>query len=104
MQRIEKLVVTRPENLYGVILINKQLTFVNSKDGYWSVYEDDECVYTTAASFSMAKTWAKEYATGQGELLASGYGKNAGRRFFELPEWMQSEALEIAGFKMENDE
>ena len=32
MQRIEKLVVTNPDILWGVILINKKLTIVNSKN------------------------------------------------------------------------
>ena len=98
MKRIKRIEMASNDLLYDIDLTGKPLTIADSKDGYFEVYEGDECIHDTAASASMAKIWAKEYATDDGHLLVSGYGTNSGRKFWQLPESVQNEALELAGF------
>jgi len=97
MKRIKRIEMATDELLLGVTL-GDLMTIVDSKDGYFEVCEGNECIHDTAASASMAKIWAKEYATDDGHLLVSGYGTNSGRKFWQLPESVQNEALELAGF------
>jgi hypothetical protein len=97
MKRIKSIEMATNDLLLGVTL-GEPMTIVDSRNGYFEVHEGDEVVYNTAASVSMAEIWAKEYAIDDGQLLTSGYGTNSGRKFWQLPESIQDEALKLAGF------
>ena len=72
MKRIKRIEMASDDLMYDIDLTGKPLTIADSKDGYFEVYEGDECIHDTAASASMAKIWAKEYATDDGHLLVMG--------------------------------
>ena len=95
MKRIKSIEMATNDLLLGVTL-GDLMTIVDSKDGFFEVYEGEECVYDTADSPSMAKHWANVYATYH--CYINGYGTNSGRKFWQLPESVQDEALELAGF------
>ena len=95
MKRIKSIEMATNDLLLGVTL-GDLMTIVDSKDGYFEIYEGNECVYDTAASHSMAKHWANVYATD--DCYINGYGTNSGRKFWQLPESIQDEALKLAGF------
>ena len=103
MKRIKSIEMATDDLLLGVTL-GEPMTIVDRHNGYFEVHEGDEVVYNTAASVSMAEIWAKEYAIDDGHLLTSGYGTNSGRKFWQLPESVQNEALELAGFVESNDD
>jgi hypothetical protein len=97
MKIIKSIEMATDELLYGVTL-GDELTIIDTNDGYFEIHEDGKCIEDSSQSAKDAAAWAKEYATDDGNILTRGYGTNSSRKFWQLPESIQNEALKIAGF------
>ena len=97
MRVITRIEMANNEDIYNVGT-GETLAIVDSKDGYFEVFENNECILDNAISFQEALNCAKEYVVNDGMIIVTGYGKHSGRKFWQLPKSLQKQVLKCAGF------